>query len=76
MRAKAVLAIPYPTPTRYLKRRCQKKGPSERALSVCNEKRNYGIVLLARFDKSLSTPVEVKDLTAKYHVPEPRPVTM
>ncbi len=54
----------------------QKKRPVETGLLKWRKEENYGIVLLARFDKSLSTPAEVKDLTAKYHVPEPRPLTM
>ena len=32
--------------------------------------------LLATFDKLLSTPAELYAVTAKYQVPEPRPVTI
>jgi hypothetical protein len=36
---------------------------------------DYGIDLLATLEASLSAPVEEYALTAKYHVPEVRPLT-
>jgi hypothetical protein len=55
--------------------RQKKKSPLVRASLQVDAKVVYGMVLLATFDKLLSTPAELYAVTAKYQVPELNPVT-